>query len=341
VIAQKWTDHDLIRRVGEHRARVRNYRLLFHDTPHRSGPDANGAAAYDLSNYDGALAFGEANRDLYLSRGRAERAWVWREAADIRMFYPRAMGVGGGRGGSEERKNGPGWAPGDNSPHQSTAPLSALATRFSVPSALSATNFRGDLVWIGDWGQDRRAEALGEFLIEPVRRLRLKARVHGAGYPDGARRAFARAGIEYCGWLPNYHAPRVYSNFKFTVHTPRRRNEPGLSGVPPMRMFEALACGTPLVSAPWEDAEKLFTPGKDYLVARDGEEMTLRLRALLADEDMRNELSEHGLRTILDRHTCTHRVNELLGICADLRVNLTARPQEPVRMYQVATGGRR
>jgi hypothetical protein len=50
-------------------ARARNYRLLFHNMHHRSITDAKSVAAYDLSNYDGVLAFGEVIRDLYLSRG--------------------------------------------------------------------------------------------------------------------------------------------------------------------------------------------------------------------------------------------------------------------------------
>jgi spore maturation protein CgeB len=341
VIAHKWNDRELIRRVGEHRARVRNYRLLFHDTHHRSGPEVKCAADYDLSNYDGALAFGEVTRDQYLSRGEAERAWVWREAADIRMFYPRMMSVGGESGNSDEEENRAGRSPGENSPHQSTAPATAPPARFPALPTLPVPNFQGDLVWIGNWGDDRRAESLREFFVDPVSRLKLKARVYGVGYPGHARRTLARAGIECCGWLPNYLAPQVYANFKCVVHAPRAQDDPALSGVPSMRLFEALACGIPLVSAPWDDAENLFTPGEDYLVARDGDEMDRRLGALLADDDMRDELSENGLRTILNRHTCTHRVNELLHICAELNVNTEARASESGRMLRAAAGGRR
>ena len=79
-------------------------------------------------------------------------------------------------------------------------------------------------------------------------------------------------------------------------------------------MFEALACGIPLVSAPWSDAEGLFRPGQDYLVARDGAEMTRHLAALRGDRDVRASLAAHGLATIRARHTCAHRVDELLAI---------------------------
>lgn len=367
VIVNEWNDRELVRRVGEHRALTRNYRLLFHDTHHRSSADANGMAAYDLSNYDGVLAFGSAIRDLYLSRGWAERAWAWREAADIRMFYPRTMSVDGEGGGFYEGENRTEDAPGENSPHPPIAPAIAPASVFPAPPALSAAksleyrlqaegsdnqsrpleggtpNFssQGDLVWIGNWGAGEGAEMLREFLVEPARQLNLKTRVYGAGYPDHAREMFARAGIEYAGWLPNYRAPRVFANFKCAIHTPRRPSSIspwGLPGIPSIRIFEALACGIPLVSAPWDDTDHLFTPGKDYLVAGDGEEMKRHLRALLADEDLRHELSEHGLRTILARHTCTHRVNELMNICAELQVNSLESMPVVGRRYKVAAG---
>jgi len=336
-LVHEWNDHELIRRVGEHRARARNYRLLFHDTRHRSNADANGIAAYDLSNYDGALTAGEAIRDLYLARGWAERAWTWREAADIRMFYPRAMSVDGEGGGVHERENRTSKALGENSPHQPNSP----PPEYPAPPALSAAKSQGDLVWIGAWGDDERTEELHEFLIEPARQLNLKARVYGARYPDHAREMLARAGIGYAGWLPNYRAPQVFANFKVAFDLPRRQypaKTPDLSGIPTMRVFEALACAIPLVSAPWGDAENLFTPGKDYLVACDGQEMKRHLAALLADEDLRHELSEHGLRTILNWHTCTHRVNELLKICAELRINSSESMPVVGRRYKVAAG---
>lgn len=54
----------------------------------------------------------------------------------------------------------------------------------------------GDLVWIGNWGDDERTAELHEFLIEPAQRLKLRTRVHGVRYPAKAKRALARTGIE-------------------------------------------------------------------------------------------------------------------------------------------------
>jgi len=79
-----------------------------------------------------------------------------------------------------------------------------------------------------------------------------------------------------------------------------------------------MACGIPLISAPWNDTEGLFSPGVDYLVAHDSVEMTAALKAVLTDSALSTSLSVHGLETIRKRHSCAHRVNELLGIMEQL-----------------------
>ena len=133
-----------------------------------------------------------------------------------------------------------------------------------------------------------------------------------------ARRAVARSGLEYRGWLPNADAARVFTAHRVTVHVPRRPYVRALPGIPTIRPFEALACGIPLVSAPWDDVEGLFTAGEDYLLARDGAEMRNALEAVLHDDVLAASLASHGLETIRARHTCAHRVDELLAICAEL-----------------------
>ena len=177
----------------------------------------------------------------------------------------------------------------------------------------------GDLVWIGNWGDDERSAELQEFLIEPIKDLRLKARVHGVRYPEEAKQWLAEAGIEYRGWAPNFEVPQIFARYRMTVHVPRRPYATALPGVPTIRIFEALACGIPLVSAPWQDCEHLFTPGKDFLFASNGQEMRSHLAALLNDPQMASSLAEHGLQTILARHTCAHRVKQLDGILQEIR----------------------
>ncbi len=175
----------------------------------------------------------------------------------------------------------------------------------------------GDVVWIGNWGDDERSAELREFLLQPVRELKLRATIHGVRYPEHARAALRDSGITYGGWVANFAAPAVYSRFRATVHVPRGPYTRALPGVPTIRPFEALACGIPLISAPWDDAESLFTPGRDFLVARDGAEMRRHLRAVLHEPELAASLTRHGRATILRRHTCAHRVDELLAILAE------------------------
>jgi spore maturation protein CgeB len=184
----------------------------------------------------------------------------------------------------------------------------------------------GDLTWIGNWGDDERADELRTFLLEPAGRLGLSARVYGVRYPPHALRALAAAGVGYGGWLPNHRVPEVFARFAVTVHLPRRPYVRALPGIPTIRVFEALACGIPLVCAPWSDCESLFRPG-DMLFATDGNEMIAQLRVLLADPELRQALAQSGLETIRARHTCGHRVDQLLGICAELGVPAASLPE--------------
>jgi spore maturation protein CgeB len=271
VLVHEWTDPTLVAAIGEHRAAGGHYRLLFHDTHHRSLTAPQEMAAYDLSHYDGVLAFGEVIRRRYLDQGWAERAWTWHEAADHRVFRP----LGGQR-------------------------------------------LEGDLVWVGNWGDDERSAELEEFVIEPSRALELRTRMYGVRYPAAAVERLARVGIDYGGWMANFAVPGVFARFRVTVHVPRRPYVEALPGIPTIRVFEALACGIPLICAPWEDSEGLFRPGHDFLQVSDGRQMTRALREVIRDRALAATLRERGLAAIEARHTCGHRVDELLAIHASL-----------------------
>ena len=173
-----------------------------------------------------------------------------------------------------------------------------------------------DIVWVGNWGDDERSAEINEYLVDPVRELGLSATVHGVRYPPTALSALAAAGIDYRGWLPNAEVPYAFARHRGTVHIPRRPYVQSLPGIPTIRMFEALACGIPLVSAPWDDAEGLFRAGQDFLFARSGSQMRELLRLVLQDRDLAGALATHGVETIAARHTCGHRVDELFDSLA-------------------------
>jgi spore maturation protein CgeB len=177
-----------------------------------------------------------------------------------------------------------------------------------------------DVVWIGNWGDEERTKELTEFLIGPASASKgRKIVAHGVRYPDEAVGALQRAGIDFRGYLPNLETPRVYGQSRLALHVPRRQYSNGLSGIPTIRVFEALACGIPLLCSPWNDIEHLFRPGEDYIVAADGKQMAGEIDILLRDHRARGEMAANGLETIRKRHTCAHRAAQLLEICEEVR----------------------
>lgn len=271
VIVHEWNDPALVASVGRLRRAGGRFTLLFHDTHHRAVSDPEAIRAFDLSDYDGVLAFGETLSDVYRRWGWGKRVWTWHEAADTRLFRPPV------RDGERE-----------------------------------------GLVWIGNWGDGERSAELEEYLLAPAKDAALPLTIYGVRYPEEARVMLARYHASFAGWAPNALAPEIFARHLATVHVPRRFYREMLPGIPTIRMFEALACGIPLVSAPWEDSEHLFAPGEDYLVARNGREMRSHLEALRDEPELREALAARGLATIRARHTCAHRVDELIGIVATL-----------------------
>lgn len=178
----------------------------------------------------------------------------------------------------------------------------------------NANRTRGDVVWIGNWGDEERTEELRRYFISPVKRLGLRAQVYGVRYPESGLQELDSASIAFGGWLPNFEVPTVFADFEATVHVPRRPYVQRLPGIPTIRPFEALACGIPLISAPWQDSEGLFRVGQDFLMAHSEFEMQEYLKDIINDSALAASLAANGLETIRTRHTCMHRVDELLGI---------------------------
>ena len=280
VIVHEWNDPDLVAAIGRLRSRGGRFTLLFHDTHHRAVSDSSAISTFDLSGYDGVLAFGEALSEVYRGWGWGRRAFTWHEAADVRLFRPPD---------DQQARNG--------------------------------------LIWIGNWGDDERSAELEHFLLQPARDIGLPLDVYGVRYPGAALATLRHYGARYHGWAPNAAAPRLFARHLATVHVPRRFYTERLPGIPTIRMFEALACGVPLVSAPWRDSERLFRDGEDFLFATDGAAMRRSFKALRRDSSLCASLSEHGLETIRARHTCAHRVDELMDILRVLDAAATRAPE--------------
>jgi spore maturation protein CgeB len=272
VIVHEWNDHDLVAAIGAKRKRGARFTLLFHDTHHRAVSEPKAMKAYDLSGYDGVLAFGETLAEVYRGWGWGSQVFTWHEAADTDHFRPPAQ---------EQERRG--------------------------------------LVWIGNWGEGERTKELKEYLFRPAREAGLGLDIYGVRYHETAKNTVRRYGGRYHGWLANAEAPRVFARHLATVHVPRRFYTKMLPGIPTIRPFEALACGIPLLSAPWQDSEGLFRIGEDFLMAANGDEMAAQMKRLRDDPELRASLAAKGLETIRARHTCGHRADELLRIVADFR----------------------
>lgn len=175
-----------------------------------------------------------------------------------------------------------------------------------------------DAVWIGNWGDNERSAEIQEFFLEPASALAAnRFTIYGVRYPPVGLAALRAANVHYGGYLPNLDAPRVYSRSRLTVHIPRRQYSTVMPGIPTIRVFEALACGIPLLSAPWQDTESLFRPG-DIRFVENGAAMRDAMATLLNDPAYAAAYAAAGRETVLARHTCDHRARELTDICEEL-----------------------
>ena len=183
---------------------------------------------------------------------------------------------------------------------------------------LSSTEKDQDAVWIGNWGDNERSAEIQEFLLDPAATLNSKRfTIYGVRYPPEGLAALSAANVHYGNYLPNLDAPRIYSRSHLTLHIPRRQYSTVMTGIPTIRVFEALACGIPLLSAPWQDTESLFRPG-DLRFVENGTAMRDAMSDLLKNPAKAAEYAAKGRETVLARHTCDHRARELTTICEDL-----------------------
>ena len=195
----------------------------------------------------------------------------------------------------------------------------AADTKVFHPAANPETEIDADVVWIGNWGEGERSSEIRDYFLKPAAELADTARflIYGVRYPEEGLAALRDAGVNYGGYLPNLDAPAIYAAAKLTVHIPRQQYNSTMTGIPTIRVFEALACGIPLISAPWQDSERLFRPG-DFRFANNTREMSSAMRDLLNDPAAAVEQARCGLETVLARHTCAHRARELTQICEEL-----------------------
>ena len=167
-----------------------------------------------------------------------------------------------------------------------------------------ALQYRADLSYMGTYAADRQP-ALEQLLVEPARRLpERRFLIGGAQYPE----AFPWAGnIFFVRHLPPGEHPAFYSSSRLTLNITRAAMAQ-MGYCPSGRLFEAAACGAPLLSDAWVGLDAFFQPSSEILVAYDTDSA---IRALeLSDAELARIASRARERTLAE-HTADRRAVEL------------------------------
>jgi spore maturation protein CgeB len=208
--------------------------------------------------------------------------------------------------------------------------LRRIEERYGSPAALplycsvdatryrpQAVPMRWDLSYLGTYSADRQP-TLERLLLEPARRAsQLRFAVAGPQYP--AEIAWP-ANVERIEHVPPADHPAFYSASRFTLNVTRADMiEAGYS--PSVRLFEAAACGTPILSDNWKGLDTILAPGREILLPGGPDAVLAALDGM--EEPDRRALGEAARRRVLAAHTAGHRAVEL--------ESALARPAPPQR----------
>ena len=170
-----------------------------------------------------------------------------------------------------------------------------------------------DLGYLGTYSGDRQPK-IEQLLNEPARRLpRRQFVVAGPQYPASIAWPVNVRRIEH---MPPYRHPVFYSAQRFTLNVTRAEmTTAGWS--PSVRLFEAAACGVPIISDDWPGLDAFFDPGSEILIVGDSEGVVSAITDL--PEEQRRGIGEAARRRVLASHTAECRAKELeahlLRIC--------------------------
>jgi spore maturation protein CgeB len=169
----------------------------------------------------------------------------------------------------------------------------------------SAQPKRWDLSYLGTYSPDRQP-TLDRLLLEPARRAPdLRFCVAGPQYPADIDWP---ANVERLEHVPPADHPAFYAASCFTLNV-TRADMIAAGYSPSVRLFEAAACATPIVSDLWDGLETLFDPGREIVLAEHADQVLQLLRT--TQECDRRAMAEAARGRILAEHTATHRAAEL------------------------------
>jgi spore maturation protein CgeB len=172
------------------------------------------------------------------------------------------------------------------------------------PGEMEAT---WDLGYLGTYSPDRQT-ALDRLLLEPARRWpEGRFTVAGPQFPDSIPWPENVQRIEH---LPPGEHPGFYNAQRFTLNV-TRADMVRCGWSPSVRLFEAAACGIPIISDAWEGLSDFFTPGEEILVSRGPRDTLALLREL--SEPERQAIGRRARSRVLRQHTARHRALQLAG----------------------------
>src|SRR3989440_7203273 len=194
--------------------------------------------------------------------------------------------------------------------------------------------YRGDLSYLGTYAADRQS-TLQQLFLEPARRLPERRFVlGGAMYPM----TFPwTQNIYFVRHLPPEEHSAFFCSSRLTLNVTRRAMA-DMGYCPSGRLFEAAACGVPIVSDAWQGLDNFFEPGRQILIARSAEDAVEAVK--LKDEELHRN-AKAARERVLDQHTAEHRAHEfeaaLEGLsCAD---GMPALPLQPVTQSRTTQFG--
>ena len=161
------------------------------------------------------------------------------------------------------------------------------------------------LGYLGTYSEDRQP-GLESLLLAPAQRLPEQSFVvAGPKYPESVRWP---ANVTYIPHLPPNEHPSFYTSQRYALNL-TRSDMKALGFSPSVRLFEAAACGTPVISDDWPGMETVFTPGKEILIAASPRDVV----QILSDvpEDRRLEIAANARARFLKEHTPEQRVRQL------------------------------
>jgi spore maturation protein CgeB len=165
-------------------------------------------------------------------------------------------------------------------------------------------NYICDFSYLGTYAADRQS-ALVELFVEPARRLKnRKFIIGGAQYPADFPWA---ENIFFCRHLPPSEHPAFFSSSRATLNVTRKAMAE-MGWCPSGRLFEAAACGVPIVSDWWEGLDEFFAPDREILVARNTAEAITAIES--PPEELR-AIANAARDRVLSEHTADHRVRDL------------------------------